>query len=135
MGQRLNGDRDVMRDLRGGVRTPEGIAHAREALTESLRGFVEGRRELFAAVSSGDQPRCYREWIAQLPSLIGMLPPANGYLNLLRKHNRFVHNFDDQVVNHPFPRRWGRNSRLLASEIRFRSPASYPDHPMARTRP
>jgi hypothetical protein len=52
----------------------EGICvHAREAQANSLQRFVEESRELFAAVSSGDQPEGYGEWVAQSLSLIRML--------------------------------------------------------------
>jgi hypothetical protein len=51
-----------------------GTVHAREAQTESLQRFVEESRELFTALSSGDQPRSYGEWTAQSLSLIRMLP-------------------------------------------------------------
>jgi hypothetical protein len=64
-GQCLNRHRDVMRDLRLSRQTPEGIAHAREAQTESLPRFVEGSRALLTALSSGDPPRCYHKWIAR----------------------------------------------------------------------
>jgi hypothetical protein len=70
----LNGHRNVIRNLRRSRQTPEGIAHAQEAQAESLQGFVERSRELFAALSSGDQPRCSGEWIAQSLCLIRMLP-------------------------------------------------------------
>jgi hypothetical protein len=46
-GKCLNGHRDVRADLRRGRQTPEGIAHEREAQTESLQRFVEGSRRLF----------------------------------------------------------------------------------------
>jgi hypothetical protein len=69
MGQWLNGHPDVMRDVCRGGRTPEGIASASEGQAESLQRFVEGSRTLFAALSSGDRPQSYREWIAQSLSL------------------------------------------------------------------
>jgi hypothetical protein len=43
-GQCLNCHCSVVRDLRRGVQTPEGIAHARKAQAESLQRFVEGSR-------------------------------------------------------------------------------------------
>jgi hypothetical protein len=59
-GQCLNVHRSVMRDLHLGVLTPDEIAHAREAQTESLQRFVEGSRRSFTALSSGDRPQGYR---------------------------------------------------------------------------
>jgi hypothetical protein len=73
--QCYHGHPDVIRDLHHGIQTPEGIAHAREPQTESLQTFVEGSRELFAALSSGDQPPDHGEWIAQSLSLRRMLRP------------------------------------------------------------
>jgi hypothetical protein len=74
-GQCLNVHPDVVRDLRHGVRIPEEIAHARETQTESLQKFVEGSRELFAILSSGDRPQGYCKWNAQSLSLIRKLQP------------------------------------------------------------
>jgi hypothetical protein len=74
-GQCLNGHRDVIKDLCRSIQTPDGIVHAREAQANSLQRFVEGDWELFAALSSGDQPGGYGEWVAQSLSLIRMLPP------------------------------------------------------------
>jgi hypothetical protein len=65
---------DVTRDFQRSVRTPEEIPHAGEAQTESLERFVEGNRELLAAMSSGDQFRCCHEWIAELLFRTRMLP-------------------------------------------------------------
>jgi hypothetical protein len=47
-GQWANGHPEVMRDLRRGRQTAEGIVHAQEAQAESLQRFVEGNRKLFA---------------------------------------------------------------------------------------
>jgi hypothetical protein len=51
-GQWLNGDWDVIRDLRRDVRSREGIVHAREAQAESHQRFVEGSWEFFVTLSS-----------------------------------------------------------------------------------
>jgi hypothetical protein len=73
-GQCLNGHPNVMRDLRRDRQTAEGIADAGEAHAETLQRFVERSRALSAALSTGDQPRNCRKWIAQSVSLIRMLP-------------------------------------------------------------
>jgi hypothetical protein len=41
----------VMKDLHLGIQTPDRIVHARDTQAESLQRFVEGSRELFAALS------------------------------------------------------------------------------------
>jgi hypothetical protein len=74
-GQCLNGHPDVMRDLYRGMRTPEAIAHAREAQAESLSRFVKENQKLFTALSSGDRPHGYREWIVQSIAVIWIFPP------------------------------------------------------------
>jgi hypothetical protein len=57
-GQCLNGHCSVMRDLRRGRQTLEGIVHAQEAQAESLQRFVEGSRALFVVLFLGDQSQC-----------------------------------------------------------------------------
>jgi hypothetical protein len=74
-GQCLHGHCDVMRDLRRGRQTPDGISHAREAQAESLQGFVEVSRELLAALLSGDQLRGDGEWIAESVALRQVVLP------------------------------------------------------------